>query len=411
MRLFFCVVLLLGSAAAAAVVDIGVASAVRGGVRATAPGQAAGRVVETGKSVYSHDKVVTGAEGKLQILLLDQTSFTIGPNSEMELDEFVYDPATSAGKVTAKIAKGAFRFVTGKVARRDPSNMQVATPVGTIGIRGTMTAGKVSAAEALIVLLGPGPGNNADEKMGGITIKNEFGASEVDKDGWGVTVKAGAAPSAPFELSSEQIEALLAGLSSTPTEKDDSTDLDPADQSSGQRTAKGLDYELDAFAAIDAAQGEASQFASQQFAAPGQSTWDQVRGIPGGTGQYSGSAPFYNCNGGVCGTSPQGVTSFTLNVNFGARTVGGGGSNVSLTSASGASGTISAFSYAGLGGDAKYTPTIIGASSNWTGTTIKLLNAGGVAAGAASIDVRVVDTFGPNPTTTFGGPVSGTLSR
>ena len=149
-------VLLLAPLSASAALNIGVASAVRGAVRATAPGEA-GRVVETGKPVYARDKVTTNADGKLQILLLDQTSFTIGPNSEMELDEFVFDPATNAGKVSAKMVKGAFRFVTGKVARRDPSSMQVTTPVGTIGIRGTMTAGSVSGAEATIVLLGPGP--------------------------------------------------------------------------------------------------------------------------------------------------------------------------------------------------------------------------------------------------------------
>ena len=128
------IVLLAPLSAVAIPVNIGVASAVRGAVNATAPG-AAGRVVETGKDVYAHDKIKTGPEGKLQILLLDQTSFTIGANSEMELDEFVFDPATNAGKVSAKIVKGAFRFVTGKVARRDPASMQVQTPVGTIGDR------------------------------------------------------------------------------------------------------------------------------------------------------------------------------------------------------------------------------------------------------------------------------------
>ena len=416
MKLFFCVVCFLGARAAiaaAAVIDIGVASAVRGSVQATAPGQAAGRVVETGKAVYSHDKVVTGSEGKLQILLLDQTSFTIGPNSEMELDEFVFDPASSAGKVSAKIAKGVFRFVTGKVAQRDPSSMQVATPVATIGIRGTMTAGKVSAEQALIVLLGPGPRNNADEKTGGITVRNEHGSSEVDKDGWGVLVKAGAAPSKPFELTAAQIEDILAGISSTPAgdSKDDSADQDSADQSSGQRTAKGRDYELDAFAAIDAAQGETGRFASQQFGTPGQSTWDQVRGIPGGTGQYSGSASYYNCNGGVCGSTPQGVATFTLNVDFGAKTLGGGASSISLPGAAAATGaTISAFSYSSLTGASKTSLSIV-SPANWSGTTLQLLNAGGVTAGAASVDVRVINTLGPNPTTTFGGPVAGVLTR
>src|SRR5439155_454147 len=84
-------------------------------------------------------------------------------------------PATGDGKISAKMAKGVFRFVTGRVARRDPGSMKVNTPVGTIGIRGTMVAGKVSADEGSIVLIGPGPGNNADENPGGISVGNHKG--------------------------------------------------------------------------------------------------------------------------------------------------------------------------------------------------------------------------------------------
>ena len=297
-------VLLIAPLAAAAPMNIGVASAVRGAVKAIAPG-AAGRVVETGKPVYSHDKVTTGPEGKLQVLLLDQTSFTMGANSEMELDEFVFDPATNAGKVSAKIVKGAFRFVTGKVARRDPASMQVKTPVGTIGIRGTMTAGTVSETEATIVLLGPGPENNADEKTGWTTVTNDKGSTEVDKDGWGVTVKAGEAPSAPFELGPGLLEGILSGVGSNPKgdAKDDTAAGDSLDATSGQGTATGKKNADDAFTTLDAAQDDTSRFASQQFSAPRVSTWDEVRGIPGGTGKYSVSGSYFNCTGGTCGTT------------------------------------------------------------------------------------------------------------
>ncbi|MDD5302876.1 MAG: FecR family protein [Elusimicrobia bacterium] len=399
------------AASVAAPLNIGVASAVRGAVRAVAPG-AAGRVVETGQPVYSHDKVTTGPEGKLQILLLDQTSFTMGANSEMELDEFVFDPATNAGKVSAKIVKGAFRFVTGKVARRDPASMQVKTPVGTIGIRGTMTAGSVSADEATIVLLGPGPENNADEKSGGITVMNDQGSVDVDKDGWGVSVKRGEAPSKPFELGPSQLEGILSGVGSAPKgeSKDDAAAGDSTDKTSGQGTAKGKDNAGDAFEALDAEQEDASRFASQQFGAPTTATWDQVRGIPGGAGEYKGSGSYYNCTGGTCGTAPLGTTAFALHIDFGAKTVGGGSSYVQLPGASGADGTIQLSSYAGLTGDAKYTPSITG-TGDFTGTTIKLLNTGGVTAGAASIDVRAVNTFGTNPSTTFGGPVTAPLGN
>lgn len=409
-RTLAAVLLLAPVAAAAAPVNIGVASAVRGAVRATAPG-AAGRVVETGKPVYSHDKVTTGPEGKLQILLLDETSFTVGANSEMELDEFVFDPATNAGKVSAKIAKGAFRFVTGKVARRDPASMQVATPVGTIGIRGTMTAGTVGPDEATFVLLGPGPGNNADEKAGGITVKNDKGSTDVDKDGWGVTVKAGEAPSPAFELSPGQLEGILSGVGSSPKgdSKDDAAAGEGTGSSSGQDTATGKENATDAFAALDADQGDASQFASQQFAAPKTSKWADVIAIPGGTGKYTGSGSYYLCTGGVCGGSVAGTTSFALDIDFGAKTLGGGSSNITLTGAYNATSnnTIQSLNYSSLTGDAVTSLTLNGGAQHvWSGTTLKLLDTGGVTAGAASIDVRVQSTTGPPQ---YGGAVTGSL--
>lgn len=405
--------LLLASSASAAVVaaptNIGVASAVLGAVRATAPG-AAGRVVETGKPVYSRDKVTTGPAGKLQILLLDQTSFTVGPNSELELDEFVFDPATSAGKVSAKIAKGAFRFVTGKIARRDPSTMKVKTPVGTIGIRGTMTAGTVGGGEATIVLLGPGPENNADEKSGGITVSNAQGSTAVDQDGWGVTVKAGEAPSPAFQLSPAQLEGILSAVGSSPKgdAKDDAAAGGAAGESSGQDTAKGKDNAGDAFAALDAAQGDVSEFASQQFGAPKASTWDEVRGIPGGSGKYVASGSYFNCTGGTCGTVAQGTMSFALDINFGARTIGGGSSTIDLPGASGANGSILSTSYAGLSGDAVTSLSVSG-SGDFTGTSVKLLTSGGVVAGSASLDVRAIYSSGPNPSQTYGGALTAPL--
>jgi hypothetical protein len=82
-------------------------------------------------------RIVTGPDGRVQVLLLDETVFTIGPNGDMVVDEFVYDPDTSVHKVTARVTKGVFRWVTGKVARKDPAQMNVNLPVGTIGIRGT----------------------------------------------------------------------------------------------------------------------------------------------------------------------------------------------------------------------------------------------------------------------------------
>src|SRR3990167_6250350 len=149
---------------AAAAQRIGVAAAVAGAVKAFPREKPVGRVLGSGQPLFLHEKVTTGPGGRLQILLLDETTFTIGPNAEIVLDEFVYDPAGGKGAVAATISKGAFRFITGKVARRDPASMKVKSGATTIGIRGTMVAGSTLGGETQVVLLGPGPANNAGEK-------------------------------------------------------------------------------------------------------------------------------------------------------------------------------------------------------------------------------------------------------
>jgi hypothetical protein len=60
-------------------------------------------------------RIVTGPNARLDLTLLDDTRFMIGPNSDFVVDEFVYDPSSSVAKVTASLAKGLFRWVTGKL--------------------------------------------------------------------------------------------------------------------------------------------------------------------------------------------------------------------------------------------------------------------------------------------------------
>jgi hypothetical protein len=91
-----------------------------------------------GARVDTGTRVTTGPTGRLRIVLPDETVFTIGPNSDMVIDEFVFDPDNSAKKILVRLSIGTFRWVTGKVApRKDPASMKVTLPVMAVGIRGT----------------------------------------------------------------------------------------------------------------------------------------------------------------------------------------------------------------------------------------------------------------------------------
>ena len=100
-------------------------------------------VLSAGSEVYANETVRTGNLGRADLVLLDNTNFSVGPASEVRLDKFVYDPTGSSGKVVVQATRGAFRFVTGS---QDHRAYQVGTPWGTLGVRGTVVEGKVLPA-------------------------------------------------------------------------------------------------------------------------------------------------------------------------------------------------------------------------------------------------------------------------
>ena len=94
-----------------------------------------------GTPVYQGDTVVTGKTGNLGIVFADKSTFALGKDGQMVLDEMVYDPGTSSGKMAVNVAEGVFSFVSGQIAKTGADAMVVKTPVATIGIRGTAGAG------------------------------------------------------------------------------------------------------------------------------------------------------------------------------------------------------------------------------------------------------------------------------
>ncbi|WP_187970510.1 FecR domain-containing protein [Aquibium microcysteis] len=135
----------LVSAQAPAFAKVGVAAAVNTDAKGRPPG-AAPRIISLGQNVIFNEEITTDGRGLVQILLLDGTTFTVGPNSQLTIDEFVYNPATGDAKVVASVAKGAFRFIGGQTSRR-PDGATINTPVGTIGIRGAMVEGRVESSD------------------------------------------------------------------------------------------------------------------------------------------------------------------------------------------------------------------------------------------------------------------------
>jgi hypothetical protein len=92
------------------------------------------RTVVRGDKLFRNEKVATGPASQLNVLFLDETSLSLGPNTAIVLDEMVYDPNSGQGKVVLSIPIGVTRFVSGVLPKSD---YEIRTPSMSVGIRGT----------------------------------------------------------------------------------------------------------------------------------------------------------------------------------------------------------------------------------------------------------------------------------
>jgi trimeric autotransporter adhesin len=95
------------------------------------------KLISLGDPVVRDQRIETGPEGLVQILLADGTSFTVGPNSSIVIDSFVYDPEKQTASLAATMTKGALRFIGGKASKAS-GDVTINTPIGTAGIRGAV---------------------------------------------------------------------------------------------------------------------------------------------------------------------------------------------------------------------------------------------------------------------------------
>lgn len=100
--------------------------------------------VALGMEIHQGDVIETGAAGAVNIVFLDESSFAVSNNARMAIDEYVFDPATQGGETNVSILRGMFVFTSGLIGRDDPDDVQIDTPVGSIGIRGTTIAGTIN---------------------------------------------------------------------------------------------------------------------------------------------------------------------------------------------------------------------------------------------------------------------------
>jgi len=93
-----------------------------------------------GAHLMPHDSIRTTADGSLGAILQDGTRLSLGPNTTLDIDRFTYEPVEGKFELLLRLARGAMVYISGKISQFAPGSIQVETPVGIVGLRGTELA-------------------------------------------------------------------------------------------------------------------------------------------------------------------------------------------------------------------------------------------------------------------------------
>ncbi|MEH6544927.1 MAG: Calx-beta domain-containing protein, partial [Sneathiella sp.] len=205
-----------------------------------------------GAAVFQGDVLETGSDGSFAIVFADDTQFSMGENGRAVLDEMIYNPSGGDGTFGVSLLQGVFSLVSGQIAKDDPENVSVKTPVGTIGIRGTSWSGHIKSIgeESVFTLF-----------TGAIVFVNEGGSQLLNIANQSVAVTSfSSAPGSPVVLTADQLYTIYGDALQlvNPNWFDEENKFDPTriEPESGNRSdSSGGGADFQQFAALAISDG------------------------------------------------------------------------------------------------------------------------------------------------------------
>lgn len=97
--------------------------------------------------LYQGDTLRTGKDGSLGIIFRDNTLLSLGPNSAVIIEEFLFSPAQGKLSIVTRMLKGTAAYLSGVIAKLSPKSVRFLTPVGNVGFRGTKFLVRIDAEE------------------------------------------------------------------------------------------------------------------------------------------------------------------------------------------------------------------------------------------------------------------------
>lgn len=92
---------------------------------------------DSGMKLFVADRVVSGTGASAGIVFKDGTVLTVGPSADVQVREFAFEPKRDKYEFFVYLARGAAVYSSGMIGRLAPEAVKVATPIATIGVRGT----------------------------------------------------------------------------------------------------------------------------------------------------------------------------------------------------------------------------------------------------------------------------------
>jgi FecR-like protein len=167
---------------------IGFYTAVLGQASVTHPGEARVLPVKLHDEVLFKDVIQTQNESRARALFQDDSMLTVGENSRVEIDEYIYNQDVNVRRAIVKLMQGQVRALVSKVFKANGSRFEIHTPSAVAAARGTYFTVWVKNGQSGIINIGEK--GRVDFTSGGMTVA-------VDPGFFSIAHK-GQAPSVPL---------------------------------------------------------------------------------------------------------------------------------------------------------------------------------------------------------------------
>ena len=94
------------------------------------------RELKQGDFVYISDEIMTTNRSFVVLQFEDGAKVTVRPDSTMIIEQYVYN-GNAGDEAELNLVSGGLRVITGAMAKSNPENYKVRTPVALMGVRGT----------------------------------------------------------------------------------------------------------------------------------------------------------------------------------------------------------------------------------------------------------------------------------